>query len=261
MELMRQEPVVINADDPTATLLQMVQASIQGGLTKENVDVTEKLLALFERMDAKKAEKAFNEALTAVQTECRAVGIEAVREVKNKDGSSRYFYASKGDILKVAGPILDRHGFSVSFDVEYDGPRCFAICEFRHKAGHKEKKRYGVRPGSGPPGSNEPQADGSGITYAQRGALTGWLNLTIGKDADENDARQVGDTIPAEKAMELQKRLRACGADEAGFLKFAGAGAVADTATAEEVFMAYLRIPASRLPELEKALAKKERTK
>ena len=261
-ELVHQphQAVTINADDPTTTLLEMLRASVQGGVTKENLEVTKGLMEMFERMDARKAEKIFNTELTAVQTEVRQAGVEAVREVLNKDGSHRYWYASKADILKVAGPILDRHGFSVSFDVEYDGPRCFAICEFRHKAGHKEKKRYGVRPGSGPPGSNEPQADGSGITYAQRGALTGWLNLTVGKDADADpgDATQIGDTIKPDKALELQRRLRACGADEAGFLKFAGCGELADSATAEEVFAAYLRIPINRLPELEKSIAKKE---
>jgi len=252
--------ISINPDDATTTVLQMLQASIQGGVTAENVAVTKELVALFERMDARKAEKIFNDELVAVQMECRQMGIEAVREVLNRDGSHRYWYASKADILKVAGPILDRHGFSVSFDVEYDGPRCFAICEFRHRAGHKEKKRYGVRPGSGPPGANEPQADGSGITYAQRGALTGWLNLTIGKDADAdpNDATQIGDTIAPNKAMELQKRLHACGADEAKFLKHAGAGDIPDTATAAEVFAAYLRIPQNRIAELEQGIAGKE---
>ncbi len=65
---------------------------------------------------------------------------------------------------------------------------------------------------------------------------------------DEEDASNVGAFVTTEEADELRRRVAACGADESAFLGFAAANS-------------YEEIGASRLPELQRMLSKKEAKK
>lgn len=202
--------------EPSVAL--MLQKVIEGGITTDNVAALEKMCDLYERMQAKSAEQQFNAAFSKLQSELPQV--EATKPVPNRDGSIRYRFAPFEEIMAKIQPFLTQHGFSVSFNSRFGDGRMTVVCILGHISGHSRNNEFAVRIGQGPPGSTETQADGAAKTYAKRGALCDCLNIAIDHD---DDARMVGKPIGKALAEDLKARVKACGADEEAFLRFAGA--------------------------------------
>lgn len=226
---------------PLPNVADMLQAVIEKGVSSENVAAVEQLVKLFEHMEERNAEKAFAQAFVALQAEMPKVN--ATKVVPNKDGTPRYAFAPFEDIMSQVGPMLQRHGFTVSFSQRYDAQRLVKICTLQHVGGHKRTSEFAVRI-SAPPGASETQGDGSSATYAKRFALCDCLNIVIAHLDD--DARADGGTITAEQASDLRSRLRNVAGNEAAFLNFAGASK-------------FEEISSVKLEMLEEFLAKKER--
>jgi hypothetical protein len=237
-ELTVQEPSV----------LAMLQTVIEKGVTAESVAVLDSLAKLHERMAAKQAERDFNAAFAKFQSEMPPV--EATQAVPNKDGTVRYKFAPFAELMDKIKPVLIQNGFSISFSARVDDKRIAAICTLRHTSGHSQTNEFAVRIGQGPPGSSETQADGAAKTYAKRGALCDALNIVIEMD---DDARMIGKPIGKALAEDLQARVKACGADEQAFLKFAGV-ACSNPAKPED----YENIPDDRYDHLDQLLKRKE---
>jgi len=225
---------------PVAAMLQKV---IEGGITSENVAALESLVGLYDRMQAKDAERKFNEAFAKLQNELPAV--DASKIVPNRDGSPRYKFAPFEDIMESVKPILVANGFSVSFNARFGDGRMTSICTLRHVGGFSQSNEFAVRIGGGPPGATETQADGAAKTYAKRGALCDALNIVVEHD---DDARMIGQPIGKALAEDLEKRVEAAGADRDAFLKYAGASS-------------FDQISDERWPVLDELLTRKEKTK
>jgi hypothetical protein len=207
----------------------MLQSAIAAGVTAENVAVLEKLMDLYERTQAKEAEKQFAAAFAALQGEMPA--IHAVKAVPNRDGTIRYKFAPYEEIMAIVRPLLQRHGFTVSFSQTVGDGRISQACVLQHVGGHSRANAFAVRIGSGPPGSSEAQTDGAASTYAKRHALCNALNITVDADTDGADARIEGAPIAADKAQYLRELCAETKSDEAAFLKFAGAATFAEIAS------------------------------
>ncbi len=229
---------------PLDQVTAMIDSVLKKGTSKEDVAVVEALMGVFERMQTKSAEQAFNTAFVELQSTMPKV--KATEPVPNNDGSVRYRFAPYEAIMDQVGPLLVTHGFTVSFSNRYDGNRIIAICTLRHRAGHSAANEFAVRIGSGPPKASEAQADGAAATYAKRFALCNALNIRIEKL--DNDAQLVGATISKAQADLLRQRVRATGSDEKSFLKYAGADS-------------FENIGEAVLPMLEQMLRRKESTK
>jgi len=201
---------------PEMSVGRMLEAVISKGVTSENVGALEKLVGLYERMQAKSAEQAFNEAFVELQKDMPR--IQAKKPVPNRDGTVRYVFAPYESIMEQVQPFLVKHGFTVSFSTRFDGPRIVKICTLRHTAGHSVSNEFAATIGSGPPSASGAQADGAAGTYAKRFALCDALNVVIDID---NDARAEGANISAEQAKDLRARVAATASDEAKFLSFA----------------------------------------
>ncbi len=228
--------------EPSVAL--MLQKVIDGGITADNVSALEALVGLYDRMQAKNAEREFNQAFAKLQSELRSVN--ATRTVPNKDGSPRYRFAPFEDIMEEVQPVLVANGFSISFNSRFmEGGRIVSICTLRHVGGFSQSNEFAVRIGGGPPGSTETQADGAAKTYAKRGALCDALNIVVEHD---DDARMVGKPIGRALAEELEARAKAVGADMDAFLKYAGASGFAE-------------ISDERWPVLDELLKRKEAAK
>lgn len=221
----------------------MLQKVIEGGVTVDNVAALEKLCDLYERMQAKSAEQQFNAAFSKLQSELPQV--EATKPVPDKHGAVKYRFAPFEEIMQKIQPFLTANGFSVSFNSRFADTRMIVTCILRHTSGHSQTNEFGARIGSGPPGASETQADGAAKTYAKRGALCDCLNIAIDHD---DDARMVGKPIGKALGDDLQARVKACGADEEAFLRFAGAAN-------------YESIPDDRFDALDALLTRKERGK
>jgi hypothetical protein len=97
-----------------ANLLEIVSRAA----SDPNIEVAkvEKLLELYERIQAKTAEAQFNEAMTKAQSEIGRIGADATNP------QTRSQYASYAKLDSVLRPIYTANGFSLSFD-EGDSPK------------------------------------------------------------------------------------------------------------------------------------------
>lgn len=227
------------------TAAGMLQTVISQGVTEQSVAVLRELCALQREQEEQGAKRSFARAFAALQSEMPAV--QACKAVPNRDGTTRYKFAPYEEIMRQVQPILQKHGFSVTFDTSFGEARMKVACILMHEEGHERRSEFAVRIGSGPPGSNEMQADGAAKTYAKRGALCDALNIVIEHDTDGNDARGLGKNITSDQAESLKRRVKATGSDEVKFLKFAAASS-------------YEEITEDKYGMLDKFLTSKERS-
>lgn len=213
------ELALLEPDQPlTLQPAQMLKAVIDKGVTAESVGVVERLVALYERMTEKDAERQFAVAFAKLQADTPSV--QAVREVPNNDGSVRYTYAPYEEIMAKVRPLLLKHGFTVTFSSAVIDARIVQSCTLQHVGGHKRTNQSAARIGKGPPGSSEAQGDGAASTYAKRFALCDALNIIVDRDTD---ARAEAGCISFEQAAYLKEMVRETKSDERAFLKYAGA--------------------------------------
>ena len=227
------------APDPR-TLLAAV---LQGSVGVQNVEVAERIMAMIERQEARQAKATFEAALAALQSEtCR---VQATKSVPDKQGNIKFRFAPYEEIMRHVSPLLQKHGFRVSFSEAEGAPagKIIMVCTLAHKDGHEISNRFAFRVGQGPYGASDTQADGAAITYAKRYALANLLNIVVETDTD---ARAEGGPITKEQAADLWKRVQATGTDQAAFLRFAGATSFAE-------------IPSGKYAALDSALRRKEK--
>lgn len=208
---------------PIPTPGDMMQAIIEKGVTAENVAALEKLAELYERMEAKKAEREFAEAFVKLQAEMPAV--KAERPVPGSNGTVRYCFAPLEDIMRQVRPSLQKHGFTVTFSSQADDKRIIQTCTLAHTGGHSRTNAFAARIGRGPPGCTDTQADGAAATYAKRYSLCDALGIVVEHlDTDGRADREASDGafISWEKQKYLQELVKEVNAEEPKFLRWAG---------------------------------------
>jgi hypothetical protein len=213
--LQRMEPteMAVTQQQQSGISLQSITEKIMSGeLTKEKLDMVKDLVA----MDA---ERKFAAAFVSLQNEMPKV--RAQNPVKGKDGMVKYYFAAFEDIMRQVQPLLQKHGFSVSFSMRFEATRVIQTCTLQHRDGHKKCNDFAARVGQGPPHSSEAQGDGAASTYAKRFALCDALNIVVEKMDD--DARAEGDFISKEQVAELSRRVAETNTKRDLFLKWADA--------------------------------------
>jgi hypothetical protein len=200
---------------------QMMQDFIARGVTADNVAAFERLVALKERLDDKQAEREFALAFISLQKEMPEV--HATKSVPDKQGNVKFRFAPYEEIMSAVKPMLEKHGFTVTFSMDFKEGRVIQTCTLMHVGGHSRSNQFMARIGSGPPGASECQADGAASTYAKRFALCNALNITVESDTDGQDARNEGAPITFDQVAYLKELVRDTKSDEAAFLRFAGA--------------------------------------
>jgi len=215
---------------------EMLQAVIERGVTGDNVAALEKMVDLYERMQAKEAEKAFAVAFVGLQAEMPRV--KATGIIPGNSGSVRSTFAPYEEIMKQVAPLLQKHGFTVDFSTDYSAPpevaRIIKTCTLTHVGGHKKSNHFAVRIGAGPPKASEAQSDGAAGTFAKRMALCDALNIVVERDTD---ARVEGGPVTAEVAFDLERRVGELNINKAAFLKYAGATTFAEIPEAKYAFL------------------------
>jgi len=217
----------------SAPIAAMLQAVIEKGITAENIAGLEKLVELYERQQARDAERQFAAAFTALQSEMPP--IHAMKPVPDKFGNLKYRFAPYEEIMAAVRPILLRNGFTVTFTMVIADGRVTQSCTLQHTGGHSRTNQFMVRIGNGPPGASEAQADGAAATYAKRHALCAALNIVVDQDTDGRtpDAAVEGAPIAPDKAAYLRELVAETKSDEAAFLKFAGAATYSEIGSAK----------------------------
>lgn len=229
----------IVAPQAQPTVASMLHAVVEKGVTADSVGAVEKLVELYERMQAKDAEKQFAAAFNALQAEIPDIVASTV--IPNRGKYERF-----EDVMRVVNPLLTKHGFSVSFDQQADDHRIKSICTLRHVGGHSITPGFAVRLGGR--ADSDTQADCKASTTAKRNALCHALNIVIRQDVftEENDSAMEGtEYVTPEQADELERRVAETNSDRPAFLKFAGAAKFSE-------------IRAARYDELDAHLRRKE---
>lgn len=202
-------PLVAQIETEGLSLETAFKAALTGGISSEQLAVAKQLLA----MDG---ERRFAAAFSAMQAELPTIVASSV--IPNRGKYERF-----EDVMRQIGPVLSKHGFSVSFDQKADDKRITVICTLRHAAGHSTQTSFSVRLGGR--ADSDTQADCKASTTAKRNSLTQALNIVIRQDClnEEEDATIEGGFITKAQAEELAHRLAMVDGNRAKFLELADA--------------------------------------
>lgn len=195
-----------------ATLL----AVISRAASDPNTDVTkmERLMAMYERVEARRSEAEFAAALADMQPHLPAI---AERGKAKVNGDVRYTFALWEDINAAIKPILQQHGFSLSFRTDFtDGISVTGV--LTHRSGHSERTTIKL-PTDASGSKNAVQAVASSVSYGKRYTAGALLNLT--SHGEDDDAFSAGiEYCTDEQLATLNEWIESTEADKDKFLKF-----------------------------------------
>jgi len=185
-----QAPAPLATTDNSVDILHTIAAAIQQG---PPADELEKYLAVAERLEAKRAEAAFNAAFAAFTADCPDVPRnhqrKDIQQVTADGRSGAYRYANIDDVLGHVRPYLIKHGLAIRFGdatVEDGNVRQSAIV--MHRDGHSVSASFACPPDERNKAANKQQLFGGAETYAKRRALAAVLGLNLGDPPVENEA-------------------------------------------------------------------------
>lgn len=174
------------AGTDAAALIQAISAAAANPQT--DIEKMERLWAMHERIVARDAEQAFNEAMGAAQGEMGRISADATNT------QTRSKYATYGQLDRHVRPIYTKHGFSLSFDTTDGAPEGHEriLCYVSHSAGHTRTYRADIpNDGKGAKGGDvmtKTHASGSAKSYGMRYLLKMIFNIAIGEDDDDGNA-------------------------------------------------------------------------
>jgi len=190
-----EKELVAREDEPqNATLAFFERLSRDPDASVEKI---ERLMALWERGEARKAEADFNAAMSATQKGMKAVAPDAF----NPQTRSRY--ASYEALDAVLRPIYTEHGFGLSFDTGDGAPaECVRVlCYATHSGGHARTYRIDMpADGKGAKGGDvmtKTHATASGVSYGMRYLLKMIFNVAVGEGDDDGNQASSSTTLPA----------------------------------------------------------------
>lgn len=238
------QTALVAAPDSSVALIEVISRAASDPNT--DVDKLERLMAMYERITAKKSEGDFNAAMQAAQA-------DMPRIVKNKENShTETRYADLEAVIKVVSPIYTKHGFALSFSTaeSADKDKCRVTCRVSHSSGHSREYQADVpldRQGA----KNATQGFGSSISYGRRYLTLLIFNIATTDDDDGIDADRSA-LINQEQANTVADMLKKSGGDKDKFLAWVGCDHISN-------------IPAKKyeavIRQLEAAIKKKEAKK
>lgn len=199
-----------------ATILAVIDRAAKDPNT--DVEKMERLMALYERIEAKRSESAFNEAMNAAQAEMRPISANAT----NPQTKSRYATFDKLD--SALRPIYTNHGFSLSFD-EGDSPKpdhVRVLCYVAHTGGHMRTYHRDIpADGKGAKGGDvmtKTHAAGAAGSYGARYLLKGIFNVAVGED--DKDGNDPVEYVTEQQVVTLREWIESTNSDGFKFLKW-----------------------------------------
>ena len=180
--------------EPQAAEGTTLLSVISRAASDPNVDIgkMERLMAMYERVEARRAVSAFDTALSNMQPELPSIGERG--GIKDRNGNVQSTYALWEDINQVIKPVLQKHGFALSFRTDCaEGISVTGVLS--HKEGHREETTIKL-PADATGSKNAVQAVASSVSYGKRYTAGALLNLTShGEDDDGFKAGQPSDPV------------------------------------------------------------------
>jgi len=168
-----------------ATLLAVISRAASDPQT--DVTKMERLMAMYQAIEAKRAEAAFNASMTQAQTEIGRVATD------KENSQTKSSYATYAQLDRAVRPAYTSYGFALSFGTEPSNMEGMitVVCHVSHTGGHSRDYRIDMpADGKGAKGGDvmtKTHAVGSGATYGMRYLLKMIFNIAIGVDPDDDD--------------------------------------------------------------------------
>ncbi len=170
-----------------------------------DIDKMERLWAMKERMDAKQAEKEFDDALAACQAEMRPIAADATNP------QTRSKYATYAKLDAALRPIYSKHRISISYTTE-DSPKedCIRVVAKVSRSGHTRLYRIDMpADGKGAKGGDvmtKTHAAGAAMSYASRYLLKAIFNVSVGEEDVDGNSGQSRD-VPEEQKTKFREAM------------------------------------------------------
>lgn len=170
----------------SASVVQMFERLARD--PEASVEKIERLMALWERNEERRAKQSFNRAMSAAQKKMKAV----VPDAYNPQTKSKY--ASYEALDEAIRPVYTEHGFGLSFDTaDTEKPETVRVLCYASHADGFERVYHIDMPadGKGAKGADvmtKTHATGSACSYGQRYLLRMIFNMSVEKDDDGNRA-------------------------------------------------------------------------
>ncbi|HEN8710593.1 TPA: ERF family protein [Pseudomonas putida] len=171
-----------------------------------DIDKLERLMAMHERMQARDAEAEFNASMAAMQSDIPSI---AERGAIVVNGQKRSDYATFEDINDVIKPIMQTHGFAITFKVENVPAGLSVTGILMHRAGHRESTTM-LLPLDTSGSKNAVQAVGSSTSYGKRYVMSALLNLTTRGEDDDGHAAVPTANVTSVQAAGISALLDRC---------------------------------------------------
>ena len=198
-------------------------ATITRAATDPTVDAhkMERLFALYEKMDDRRAEREFAQALLKTQMDLPAI-------FKNKK-ADKNTYADLEKVNEIVVPIYTANGLVLSFGNE-DSPmdkHYRVVCFVSHSGGHTRKYHADI-PADHSGSKNVTQGFGSTISYGRRYLTLMIFNISTTNEDDDGQKSGDGQCITEEQEATLKKIIDDNGFDLGVYLKWANVESLAD---------------------------------
>lgn len=166
-----------------------------------DIEKMDRLLQMQERLQMRDAEAAFNEAMTAAQTEMGRV------KTNQANTSTKSRYADYASLDRALRPIYTKHGFALSFNTDEGAPEgAVRVVCFVSRGGFTRTYHVDMpADGKGAKGGDvmtKTHATGAAMTYGMRYLLKMIFNVAIGED--DTDGNMPGESISEDQAEELK---------------------------------------------------------
>lgn len=206
---------------------QSESAALMATITRAATDPTvdahkmERLFALYEKMDDRRAEREFSQALLKTQMDLPAI-------FKNKK-ADKNTYADLEKVNDIVVPIYTANGLVLSFGNE-DSPmdkHYRVVCFVSHSGGHTRKYHADI-PADHSGSKNVTQGFGSTISYGRRYLTLMIFNISTTNEDDDGKKSGGEQMITPEQEATLMKIITDNEFDLTGVLKWANVPSLAE---------------------------------
>lgn len=202
-----------NAQSDTTEFLAVIERlATNPEVDPEKID---RFLQMKERVDAKRAEMAFNAAFAEMQEELPVIEENGIIKVGEQIRSR---YARFEDINDVIKPILKAHGFAIMYKTSSQKGEVTVTGVLTHREGHRETSELTLEADTS--GSkNSVQSIGSSTQYGKRYVVNALLNLTS-RGQDDDGKRGATQLISESQVADLNALIDEVKADKAKFCQY-----------------------------------------
>ena len=183
----------------SSAIIQVIERAVLN--PQVDIDKMERLLQMQERVLDRQALMAYSAAMAAMQTELPSI----VERGQGNNGA----YATLEDIVDTVRPIMQKHGFAVSFRIQTQERGIQITGVLMHQEGHREETSM-LLPADTSGSKNAVQAFGSSTSYGKRYVLCALLNITTRGQDDNGHAAAPVKLVTPFQAGQLKQLISDC---------------------------------------------------